>query len=122
SLRSYNLTLLAAARELAAGEQTELGVARPVAERAEPLAVAAPLHPPADQAAHRLVELLGRNAAEDGPGDRRVGAEPAAQEDVVGLAPPALLVAHGRPLEADVADPVVGARVRAAVQVQPQAR
>ena len=51
-----------------------------------------------------------------------VGPEPAAHEDVVGL--PALpgLVARGRALEADVADPVLGAGVRAAVELQPRAR
>ena len=57
-----------------------------------------------------------------GPRDRRVRAEAAAQEDVVGLPPLAALVAHRRALEAEVADPVLGAGVRAAVEVEPQAR
>ena len=50
------------------------------------------------------------------------GAEAAAQEDVVGLPALPLVVAHGRALEAEVADPVLGAGVRAAVEVELQAR
>ncbi len=49
-----------------------------------------------------------------------LGPEAAADEDVVGLAPHAALVARGRALEAEVADPVLRAGVRAAVEVQPQ--
>ena len=48
------------------------------------------------------------------------GPEAAAQEDVVGLPPLPVLVAHGRALEAEVADPVMGAGVRAAVEVELQ--
>ena len=51
-----------------------------------------------------------------------LGPEAAAHEDVVGLAPHAALVARGRALEAEVADPVLRAGVRAAVEVQPQRR
>ena len=54
--------------------------------------------------------------------DRGLGPEPAADEDVVGLAPDAALVARGRALEAEVADPVLRAGVGAAVEVEPQAR
>ena len=68
----------------------------------------------------RCVELLGRHAPEERAPDRRVRAEAAAHEDVVGLAALALLVARGRALEAEVADPVLRAGVRAAVEVQPQ--
>ena len=64
--------------------------------------------------------VLGRDPAEDRPRDRGVGAEAAAQEQVVGLAAHAFLVAHRRALEAEIADPVVPAGVRAAVEVQLQ--
>ena len=49
-----------------------------------------------------------------------VAPERAAQVDVVGLVALAALVAHGGALEAEVADPVLGAGVRAAVEVEPQ--
>ena len=68
-----------------------------------------------------VVELLGRDALEHGPRDRGGPVEAAAQEDVVGLVALAFGVAHRRALEAEVADPVMRARVRAAVEVQPQA-
>ena len=67
---------------------------------------------------HGLVELLGRHAAEDRPADRRDRAERAAQQDVVPLVALALGVAHGRALEAEVADPVLAAGVGAAVEVE----
>ena len=76
--------------------------------------------PAADEAVDRGVELLGRHAPEERAADRRLGAEPAAQEDVVGLAALPVLVAQRRALEAEVADPVVGAGVRAAVEVEAQ--
>ncbi len=92
----------------------------PVAERAKALLVEPAVQPPADQPCHRVVQLLRGNAPEHRPADRRPGAERAAQQHVVGLPAPALGVAHRRPLEAEVADPVLPARVRAAVQVEAQ--
>src|SRR5262249_58902339 len=56
------------------------------------------------------------------PRDGCAGAESAAQEDVVRLPALAVLVPDGRALEAEVADPVLRAGVRAAVEVEPQAR
>ena len=105
-------------RRLAPGEECQLVVARAVAERAEALLALALLQPAVDRPVDGVGELLGRHAAEDRPPDGRVRAEAAAQADVVGLASHALLVAHRRALEADVADPVVAAGVRAAVEVQ----
>ena len=66
-----------------------------------------------------------RRAPRSGRGGRAAGRSPRRARarrggDVVGLAAHALLVAHGRALEADVADPVLGAGVRAAVEVEPQ--
>ena len=52
--------------------------------------------------------------------DRGRTIEAAAQIDVVGLPALAVLVAHGRALEADLADPVMRARVRAPVEVHTQ--
>src|SRR5205085_10669941 len=98
----------------------ELVVARALAELAERLAGAPPAEPACDEPLDRLVELFARHAPEDGPRDRRGGPEPAPQEDVVGLVAPALLVAQGRALEADVADPVLRAGMRAAVQMESQ--
>src|SRR5215831_15367031 len=98
---------------LAAREGTELVVRRPVAEGTEGLAGQTRREPAGDEPLHGRVQLLGRDAPEDRPGDRRARAEPAAQEHVVRLPPPALLVAGGRSLEAEVADPVLRACVRA---------
>ena len=55
-----------------------------------------------------------------GATDAAARAEGAAQVDLVRLLSLALLVADGRALEADVADPVLRAGVRAAVEVQPE--
>src|SRR5207237_103566 len=102
-------------------ELRELVVGCPVAPRAEALAVGAPLDPAGDEPDHGVVELLRRHAPEDWTRDRRGAVEAAAQVHVVRLPAPPLLVADGRPLEADVADPVVRACVRAAVEVQAEA-
>src|SRR5262249_23396330 len=118
--RSCRLLLSRMCR-LPADQDPQLLVARPVAERPEVLAVAARREPAADQAFHGLVQLLRRYAPEDRPGDRRLRSESAAQEHVVGLAPATLLVAYRRALEAEVAGPVLGAGVRAAVEVEPEA-
>ena len=90
--------------------------------RGSPRPVAASVEPAADEALdrRRRARSVG-HAAEERPADRGVRAEPAAHEDVVRLPPLAGLVAGGRALEAEVADPVLGAGVRAAVEVQPQA-
>src|SRR5437763_1683390 len=70
------------------------------------------------------VDLLARYPAQHRPADRRLAPEPAAEEEVVALPPLALgaALAERRPLEADVAGPVVGAGVGAAVEVEPQVR
>src|SRR5919201_4873727 len=105
-------------RGFATGERSELRVARSVAERAERLTSKPAGEPAGDKPRDRLVELLARDAAEDRPRDRRGGAQASAQEDVVGLPAPALVIARCRALKADVADPVLCARVRAAVEVE----
>ena len=84
--------------------------------------VRAPVEPATDEPVHQLVELTRRHPPEHRPGDRRARPERAAQVHVVGLAALPRLVAHGRALEPDVPDPVLGARVRAAVEVQPERR
>src|SRR5581483_9290150 len=92
--------------------------ARPGGERV----AAAVVEPALDQPDGRVVEPLGRDAPEERPPDRRVRPEAAADEDVVRLPPGAVVVARRRALEAEVADPVLRAGVRAAVQVQTQRR
>src|SRR2546429_236904 len=112
--------LLLLDRGLAPGEFAELLVGCPVAPRAERLAVGARSHPAGDQPGDGVVELLGRHASEDRSSDRCRTVEAPAQVHVVGLVSATLLVAHGRALEADVADPVLRARMRATVEMQPQ--
>src|SRR5579884_4262346 len=101
-------------------ELRELAVARPFAPDAEALLFLPAAGPAPDEGDHEAVQLLARDAAEQGSRDLRRPVETAAQVDVVGLLPAPLLVAHRRALEADVADPVLRARVRAAVEMQPQ--
>src|SRR5947208_282192 len=75
-----------------------------------------------EQALDDEMDLAARYPLEHRTADGGVPAQAAAQKDVVPL--DALTrrtpLAQGRALEADVADPVVGAGVRAAVQVEPQ--
>src|SRR6185437_3045632 len=118
--RSSRRFLLSCARGLAADQNAELLVGRAVAELAEALAFAPPGQPALDEALDRVVELLRRDPPEHRPGDPRVRAEPAAQEDVERLAALAGLVAQRGALEAEISDPVLGAGVRAAVQVEPE--
>ena len=77
---------------------------------------------PTDEGDDDLVEVLRGHAAEDHTADRGARTESASEIDVVGLLSLALLVARRRSLEAEVADPVLGARMRAAVEVQPERR
>ena len=118
------LHLLPLPRPLAgsqAGQLAQLVVARRRENAGEALARSARFVEPAgDQALDRCVELVGRHAPEERLADRGLGPEAAAHEDVVGLPAHAALVARGRALEAEVADPVLGAGVRAAVEVEPQ--
>ena len=86
----------------------------------EGLAVEPAVEPAGDQALDGGVELVGRHAPEERPADRGAGAEPAADEDVVRLPAHTALVARGRSLEAEVGDPVLRARVRAAVELEPE--
>src|SRR5579862_4394837 len=101
-------------------QHSELLVARAARERDEALAVPAVVEPALDQAFDRDVEVVGRYPPEERPPDLRRRPERAAHEDVVGLPPRAALVARRRSLEAEVADPVLRTRVRAAVEVQAQ--
>ena len=103
---------------LAADQDAELVVCRAVAVRTEALAGAPTVEPGDDQPLDRLVELLGRHAAEHRAADRRHRAERAAQQDVVALVPLAFGVAHRRALEAEIADPVLAAGVGAAVEME----
>src|SRR5581483_9008788 len=114
------LLLLSSRRGRAPGQLRQLRVARALRERGERLPRLAPLQPSGDQPLHRRVELRRGHAPEQRPTDRRLGTERAAQVDLVRLLAPPLLVPQRRPLEAEVADPVLGARVRAAVEVEPQ--
>src|SRR5919197_2468211 len=98
----------------------QLVVRRAVAPRAKGLAGPTSVDPPADEPDHGLVELIGRDTAEERLGDRGRSVEAAEQVDVVRLPTPALFVAHGRALKTDVADPMLRARVRAPVEMQPQ--
>src|SRR5581483_9432714 len=107
---------------LDSGEDRQLVVAQAVAEGAEVLALAPQPEPRRDQPVDRFLEVLGGHAPEHRPRDRRPRAEAAAQEDVVRLPPLPRLVPDGRALEAEVADPVLGAGVRAAVEVEAQPR
>src|SRR3954454_6410802 len=102
-------------------ETSELVVGCAVAERPERLSVGARLDPAADEADDGVVELLGGHALEHRAADRGRAVEAAAHVHVVRLAPATFFVADGRALEADLADPVMGARVRAAVEVHAQA-
>ena len=108
----------AAARRLQARELAELFVGQPLRERREALALGTTAQPAGHEPVDGGVELLGRDAAEEWRRDLRLRAEAAAHEDVVGLAALAVVVARRRPLEADVGDPVLRARVRAPVELE----
>src|SRR5438132_1787220 len=109
-------------RGLEPGERAERVVVEAPREDGEALACAAAREPAGDQALDRVVQLGGRDPPEERPPDRGVGAEAAADEDVVRLPPLAAVVARSRPLEAEVADPVLRAGVRAAVELEPKLR
>ena len=97
---------------------TELVVRQPALEVGEGLAVGAACEPAAHEPLDGGLDLLARDAAEERAADLRHGTERAAHEDVVGGDAIALGVLAGRRLEAEVADPVLRARVRAAVEMQ----
>src|SRR5205823_9237395 len=111
---------LALPRRLDSRKLAELLVGEAPAEVREGLALVAVVEPALDEALDGLVELLREDAAEERAADRGARAEPAPDEDVVSLAPAPLVVAGRRALEAKVGDPVLGARVRAAVEVEPE--
>ena len=74
----------------------------------------------ATRSSHGLVELLGRHAPEDGPSDCRAAGRArraAGRRRPAGASRPRR---GRRPLQAEVADPVLPAGVRAAVEVEPQ--
>src|SRR4051794_12925763 len=118
--RSLLLIALSSLGRLEAGKLSQLLVTRAARERREALTRLAPFDPAGDQSLHRGVELVGGDAPEQRGADRRLGPEPPAHEDVVGLAPHPALVARGRALEAQVADPMLGAGVGAAVEMEPE--
>src|SRR3954451_1228549 len=99
-------------------QTSDLVVCRAVAKAAEGLAVAAALDPARDEGPDSLVELFRRDALEDRECDRRGPVEAAAQEDVVSLVALSFGIANGRALEPEIADPMMGAGVSAAVEVQ----
>src|SRR5580765_8213929 len=101
-------------------QTSELVVGCAVAVRPKRLGGLACLDPAADKRKDDVVELLGRDAPEHRPGDRRRTVEAAAEIDVVRLPPPPFGIANRRALKAEVADPVLRARVRATVEVQAQ--
>src|SRR3954470_18488286 len=103
---------------LEAGEEAELLVGQPAREIHEVLARVPLREPAADEAVHRVVEALGEHPPEQRATDLGDRPEAAADEDVVRLLALARLVAGSGALEAEVADPVLGARVGAAVEVQ----
>src|SRR5581483_9434338 len=107
-------------RGLEPRERAELVVAEPALELGERLAVVAFLEPAAHETRDRGLELLARHAAEERAADRRRRAERAAHEHVVRRHAVAVPVLARRRLEAEVADPVLRARVRATVEVKPQ--
>src|SRR3972149_4159952 len=122
SSRSRRLLVpLAPARRLQAGERAQLLVGEATRERREALPLPAAVEPALDQGGDRHVQLLRRHAPEERPGNARVGAEPAAEEDVVGLPTPPVVGARGRALEAEVGDPVLRAGGGAAAEPGPQA-
>src|SRR5262249_4414521 len=101
-------------------QYAQLVVGQAPRERREALAVPALREPAGDQSLDGSVDLVRRHAAEERLADLGLGPEAAADEDVVGLTPLAALVAGGRALEAKVADPVLGARMGATVEVEPE--
>src|SRR5437867_2285295 len=107
------LTSLLSGCGFAADEDAQLLVVQPPREVGEGLAAAAPGEPAVDEPDHGAVELRRRDAPEDRPSDLGRRAEAAADVDVERLLRPAELVADRGALEAEVADPVVGAGVRA---------
>src|SRR5262245_29350759 len=112
------LLAFALLRRLDARERTELAVREPSRERGERLAFTPAVEPALDKARNGGVELLREDPAEQRPPDRGIATETATDEDVVGLPAAAVLVARRRPLEAEVGDPVLRTRVRAAVEVE----
>src|SRR5581483_8425096 len=98
----------------------ELLVRSTALEARERLAGLPVVEPAADQAFDRPLELRARHAAEERAADLRRGPERAAHEDVVGADAVAVGVLAGGRLEAEVADPVLRAGMRTAVEVQPQ--
>src|SRR5262249_17450929 len=110
----------ACARRLEAGEHAQLVVGQAARERRKAFAFGSALEPACDEPLDRRVQLVGRHAAEERPPDLGIRTEAAADEDVVRLSPLAALVASGRALEAEIGNPVLRARVRAAVELQAQ--
>src|SRR4029077_16202786 len=116
---SFRLLAYASLDGLEPGRQAELLVALPAREGGDGLvAPRAAVEPALDEPCDRRVELLARNAAEQRLADLRIRRQAAAHEDVIGLHSLAVGVARRGPLEAEVGDPVLGAGVRAAVQLQ----
>src|SRR5439155_8273898 len=107
-------------RGLAGPDTDQLFIAFALCKRLERLAVLAFIEVCADQALHVSGRLFGRHTPKQRAADFGVFAESAPQIDLVGLE---LVVAgfvatRGRALQADVAHPVVRARVQAAVDTE----
>src|SRR4051812_29388406 len=116
---SFRLLAYASLDGLEPGGEAQLLVALAAREDGERLVVpAAAVEPALDESCDRRVELLARDAPEQRLADLRIRPEAAAHEDVVRLHPLAVGVARRRALEPEVGDPVLRARVRAAVELQ----
>src|SRR3954469_21304003 len=116
--RSLNSCRLASGRRRARGRQClELLVGRPDAEVPERLALGPTRDPRPDQPVHGLLEPTRRDAANQRPGDRLEPPDAPPQEHVERLLGALDRLAARRSHEPDVADPVQGAGVRAAVEV-----
>src|SRR5581483_7208164 len=107
---------------LPAGDRGELLVGSRVAELREPDRPLRPLRDPGtEESLENLLELAGGDPTEELAPDRRAAPEPTADREVVGLYP-RRAVGRGRrrPLQPDLPDPVLRARVRAPVHVDRQ--
>src|SRR6476620_9361787 len=118
----FRLLPYSSLRRLEACQCAQLLVRCPPCECRKALAVRAALEPAGDQPLDRRVERVGGDAPEERAPDGGLGAEPAADEDVVGLPLDSAFISCRGALEAQVADPVLRAGVGAAVEMKPQAR
>src|SRR5215218_1526616 len=104
------------------GRQILVGMAGK--EMLDALPFAASVEIGAEQTLDDEVDLGARHPLEDRAADGGVRSEAAAQEEVIAMDALAgrSALAQGGALQADVADPVMSAGMRAAVEVEPQPR